>query len=148
MKRMVIAAIATAALTGASLTPAPVRASDDLGRFIAGAAALFILGAAISQANQPPAQPPAHARPQPHRPHPPARPHRPHQPVAIPARCAVTATIRGRSEPFYRERCIRNAGITVPLPRRCAATIQGAQGTRILYSASCLREAGFRVAHR
>lgn len=144
MKRMLIATVAAAALVLTGFTARPAHAGDELVRFLAGAAALFIIGNAIAEG----------ARAQPEKAGPPHRRGRPHQggqpgrAITLPAHCSVTAATRGRTETFYRAQCLRNAGISTPLPRRCETTLSGPHGQRVVYSAQCLREAGFRLATR
>ncbi len=140
--RPVAPVLAVIAVAVAGLAPAPARASDDLGRILAGAAGIAILYGILqserrSRAHAAPA--PAHK----HRGH--AVPHR--RPAVLPARCAVELRGRGqRSDMLYRARCMAQAGVDLRrLPQRCAVAVRGQHRERTAYSGACLARAGWQA---
>lgn len=155
-------AISTA-LIGASAAPA--RAGDDTAKFLAGLAALAIIGAAIENNRDrddhvihqrkvivppPPHRPSVHnkdryshhdGRPGGYRPTPPARPQ-----VNVPGFCLQSYPGRGT---LLNGSCIRQTTQSRALPQACAIGIdRGRDRGTIAYEPACLRQHGYRVSQR
>ncbi len=112
------------ALAGLSATTPPARASDsdDLVRFLLGAAAFAIIVRAIDE----------------------TRPPRYIAPTILPNACLATLRVRGREVDVYDEACLRRAGYRA-LPRQCEVRYRGPQTFRLGFEARCLYRAGYRA---
>ncbi|MCR9127859.1 MAG: hypothetical protein NXH82_17315 [Rhodobacteraceae bacterium] len=160
MFRYLTAACSGLAFMLAGVAAGPAHAgNDDLARFLAGAAALAILGAAVRDSR---ADPVTRHAPQPHvRPlQPPVRAHRPHaQPApralprdvaryALPANCLRSFDTHRGTVRLFPQRCLwRNSVQVGALPQDCARSIQTRQGPRHGYAPRCLRQYGYRLAN-
>lgn len=160
--RSFIAVIVAAALAVTGLTGTPARAgNDDVAKWIAGAVALGLLGAAISEENKRDRrrdqavtrhQPKAfgHAGQAPRfyghtgntRSHVVKRADR----RLLPRSCRVRLrTARGDIPGFGRRCLLRSYAHFNALPHACARRADGHRG-RVIYAAPCLRRHGFGVA--
>ncbi len=130
------------ALAGMTAAAAPARANDDVAKLLFGAATLFIIGKAISDANAQQNRPPvAQGHGRPYSPgYGQGGQHRP-RPAVLPARCEIRI---GRGQSYYGERCLQREGYNGRLPQQCATQIRTDRGTRIAYEATCLQNAANR----
>ncbi len=119
--QMILLAVAVA-LAGLAASTAPARASDDLVRFLLGAAALAVIVGAVDDRHR--------ARHLGHR--------------VLPDSCKETARVRGRSIDIYHARCLRRAGYH-SLPQHCHVDLRTHHGRRAGYVAHCLHQAGYRA---
>lgn len=120
--------LAAAALaTVAALAPAaPARAqdSDDLVRFLLGAAAVAVIVRAIDSNSRPEFI----------------------SPYVLPDACLETVRLDGRQVDVYNGRCLSRAGYS-GLPDRCAVDFRTNRGSRVGYEARCLYRAGYQSDH-
>lgn len=122
-----LAAIAIAVATvGVTAKPARADTTDDLFRFLLGAAAIAVLVSAYHERS--------------------TRPDRRYTARTLPDHCIETVRVRGRLIDVYNARCLRQAGMT-RLPAYCERTISTDRGPRAVFSARCLYDAGY-VAER
>jgi len=113
---------AALALAGVLATPAPARAqSDDLIRFLLGAAAIAVIVRAIDD----------NAR------------GRYIDRWTLPDACLETVRVRGRTADVYHRGCLRRSGYR-NLPHRCEVTLRTHHGHRIGFEAGCMYRAGYR----
>lgn len=158
MHRKFIILILSAAIAVAGLTAAPARAGDDAAKWIAGIAAVAIIGAAISenekkkkrrrnQASQyyydqyetPNYRRDPYARPLPRR----------VQRKILPNACRVRAETRNGHVRGFGQRCLQNNYNYVnSLPRDCAVRAKNRRGKykRVIYRQGCLKRYGYQVA--
>lgn len=122
MHMLILAASVALAGLASSATPARSADTDDLIRFLLGAAAVAVIIGAIDDR---------------HRPRYLGR-------WVLPASCKETARLRGRDVPVYNARCLRNAGYS-GLPQRCYVNLRTNWGHRGSYVARCLYNAGYRA---
>jgi hypothetical protein len=145
---------ASIALTGFSTAPARAN-NDDVAGFVAGLAALAIIGIAIneSQSNQKEkarkkskkkrqnaiairskkANARLHAK----------KAHR----KIVPAQCLRVLETRNGTRRGFGARCLNRFGkSTAALPQYCKSTIRSRGQVRTLYMARCLKNAGFRMS--
>lgn len=110
------------ALAGLASSAAPARSSDtdDLIRFLLGAAAVAVIIGAIDDRHSP----------------------RYISRRVLPDSCLETARIRGRNVAVYNARCLQRAGYR-SLPQRCYVDLRVHRGTRGSYVARCLYDAGY-----
>ncbi|SLN67271.1 hypothetical protein PSA7680_03549 [Pseudoruegeria aquimaris] len=141
-------AIATLIVTSFNATQARAADSDDIAKILLGATALFVIGSAISEANEAP-------RRKVERPGPSAHPYTPYrdQPrwkpgkgaAKLPGRCLQT--FRGKDGTYrgYSRWCLRqNYRYEAQLPRKCLNKVHTFKdGKRNVYEPSCLRRHGF-----
>jgi hypothetical protein len=123
MRRMtMILAAAALALAGALAAASPARAqsTDDLVRFLLGAAAIAIIVRAIDEGHRP-----AYAGDR-----------------VLPAACLETIRLQGRQIDLYHRGCLRRAGYR-GLPGHCEVSYRTAQGRRHGYEARCMQRAGY-----
>lgn len=122
--RRMTAVLAAAALALASALaasgPARAQSSDDLVRFLLGAAAIAIIVRAIDES---------------------------HTPVflgdrVLPDSCLETVRIQGREVDVYNRRCLQRAGYR-NLPERCEVSYRTANGRRHGFEARCMYRAGY-----
>lgn len=131
MKKQLIASTLAATLAITSISVTPARANDDVVKFLAGAAAIYIIGSAIANAqnqNQPVTVRPSTRRPA----------------NVLPQRCKVRVWKNGKKRNFYRKRCTQN-NVRRPgrLPQACLTSIHLPRGWRQAYRAGCLRRNGW-----
>ncbi|MEM8979508.1 MAG: hypothetical protein AAGD04_08485 [Pseudomonadota bacterium] len=154
-------------LLGVSLALGPgagsVEANDnDLGHFLAGLAALAIIGVAIDEAGDRErrkekalkakrVEPKVHYK-QPIQPNLHRRPDRPHKGKAanwklLPSRCVRHFGPIGFERRVFGARCLeRHFAHVAQLPSYCRTHVRAQNGRhRIAYDARCLRRAGFRM---
>lgn len=141
-------AAAAIALSGLAASATPARAGDDLVKFLAGATALVVIGAALSdrsdrRTHRRDWRGPRHEHRNP-------RGDYRGRPIVLPHHCAVEIDARNRArQVYYRERCLTQAGIqTWRLPRHCEATMRAHRRSETVYPAECLRREGFRVTDK
>lgn len=171
MHRKFITLIAASAIALTGFSAAPARADDDVGKFLAGLAALAILGAAIENnrdhdttvihrrqviIRQPPRPRHVHVHPprrevyvrpgrevHVYRPRPYQRVNRP----ALPGHCL--RQYRGQGT-LLSGACLRREGTVLrALPRACQIGIDRGHGAgRVAFEPGCLRQKGYRVTRR
>lgn len=123
LRRMtMILAAAAVALAGALATAAPARAqsTDDLVRFLLGAAALAIIVRAIDDNHSP-------------------------QYLGdrvLPGACLETVRLQGREVDVYNRNCLRRAGYR-NLPDWCEVSYRTANGRRHGFESRCMYRAGY-----
>ena len=158
MHRTFITSVVAAAIaiTGLSATPARAADGSDVARFLAGLAALAIVGAAIresrdrdkqvvSRRDVPFAPPPRqyHQGKLKPRPLPPGLARR----AVLPGQCLRSFDARHGQARLFGQRCLeknyRHAG---SLPQICAQRIRTKRGPRYGYDPRCLRQHGYRTA--
>lgn len=128
LRRMTLILTAAAlALAGALATAVPARAqsSDEVVRFLLGAAAVAIIIRGLDDSHRP-----AHAG---------------HG--RLPAGCLETILLQGRHVDVYNRGCLRRAGYH-DLPGWCEVSYRTAHGRRHGFEATCLREAGYAPGGR
>jgi len=141
------------ALTGFSTTP--VRADDsDVAKFIAGFAALAIIGAAIneSQSNKKVTvhkhynKPKVHHRPHVHHTYKPKPQPKPKMTKVVPARCLVHLNTRDGKRRGFGNGCLSKYSRHYKnLPRYCKSTVKSNGQWRTYFNAQCLQNAGWRM---
>lgn len=153
MYRKLIALVAVAALATAGQA-APARADTDLAKFLAGFAALAIIGSAINDHQQrdpvvvhrkqvikPQVVAPRKVTP---RPLPPAVSRH-----NLPAECIRVHQVNNRNLRLLGARCLRqNYRHSGALPQACQYQFTERGRTRTGYEPVCLRQRGFRIAGR
>lgn len=117
----VLAAAALAiAATLSSQGPARAQDTDDLVRFLLGAAAIAVIVRAIDDS------------------------HRPQfLGEVLPESCLETVRLQGRQIDVYNRNCLRRAGYR-NLPDRCEVSYRTAAGRRSGYEARCMYRSGYR----
>jgi len=144
LHRKFIAVILATAVAITGFSAAPARAdSDDIAKFIAGAAILGIIGAAINDSKEDRRYRP-HVTPTP-RPKPlPPRVRR----YDLPAKCLTSVRTRGRDLRLMGMRCLsRNYKHVRSLPNRCYVEVNNRKNSRG-YHPRCLRRNGYRLVRR
>ncbi len=143
-RKFIAAVIATAmAITGFSAAPARAD-SDDIAKFIAGAAILGIIGAAINDSKKDRRRPP-HVEPLPGPKPLPPRVRR----YDLPAQCLTSIRVRGKDRNLLGMRCLRrNYDYVRELPNRCYAEFDNRNQSRRGYRPGCLRKHGYRLVRR
>jgi hypothetical protein len=142
MSKKLIAMMLSASLALTSVTVTPARADDDVGKVLAGIAALLVIGAAVNKnkhrkENQNVTR---HVQPNTWAP---APKHRRHVKKA-PQRCLRNQwTHRGNRE-VYGARCMKRHANAQP-PNRCLRHAEVNQGPRRFYTKRCLRKNGWRA---
>lgn len=153
MRRKIIATTLAAALalTGAAATPAQAADDEDIARAIAGIAALFIIGRAISESRE---------RDRDRDPAPQVRRDRASDWTRdrlrehgfhrlLPRECFAVQETRRGPQPYFGKRCLqRHYRWADRLPARCEIRIEGYRHDRVGYSPRCLRHAGYRMDRR
>jgi len=146
MTRRLIAAVLATAMTFTSFAATPVRAADsgEIGRFLLGAGALFIIGSALANQNR-------HDQGYVSRPHV-YEPHRPgarppgklHRKNVVPAKCLrVNHSGQGPRRFFDRYCLSRHMRHANRLPDSCLRHMWVQRQPRSVYAAPCLRSHGF-----
>lgn len=165
--RTFIAAILAAALAITGMTSAPARAgNDDIAKWIAGAAALAIIGAAIADANDRDDRvvtrnttrtfddnPKNWHRQEKARGYGQGHGHGHgnfrNQRFALPGKCLANAETRhGNVRGFDRSCLMRNYQYVNSLPNECAVRARGEHRGRVVYHGRCLRQYGYEMASR
>ena len=143
--RKFIAVILAAAVAITGFSTAPARAdSDDIAKFIAGAAILGIIGAAINDRRDDRRERP-HVDPKPHPKPLPPRVRR----YDLPAKCLTNIRVRGKDRRLLGMRCLnRNYDFVRKLPNRCYAELENRHKSRRGYRPGCLRKHGYRLVRR
>jgi len=115
-------AIGSLILTGMIATAAPARAqnSEDIVRFLLGAAAVAVIIRAIDDNHRP-----TYIAPR-----------------VLPDSCLETARVDRRMVEIYNARCLSRAGYH-SLPQRCEVNLRTDRGRRTGYEAQCLYRAGY-----
>lgn len=172
MHRTFIAFVLSSAVAVTGLTAAPAHAgNDDVAKWIAGAAALAIIGAAIVDHNKNDKSQPnhgytpgyGHGHNNQHTPyynndqghaggatvHAP-KPHH-YNSRALPRSCRVTKTVVGREIKAFSRHCLKRNNVDVrTMPRDCAIKLQDRETgkRRVIYAQGCLRKKGYTLARR
>lgn len=149
MHRKFIALIIATAVAVTGLSAAPARADEnDLVKFLAGFAALAIIGSAIHNRDRDDAPvthyvtPPKH--PIPPRPLPPQV-----SKLQLPQQCLHTYSVHNKPRRLFGARCLkRTYSYNNSLPRACQFQFRHGNETRTGYEPVCLRERGYRTARR
>ena len=150
--RTFIAAILAAALAITGMTSVPARAGDDdIAKWIAGVAALAIIGAAIADKNKKDDrvvtrnqgygynQGHGHGHGK----------HQNKQRFFLPGQCMANAQTRSGHVRGYDRQCLlKNYAHFNSLPHDCAVRAWGEHRGRVLYHGRCLQQYGYRVAGR
>jgi len=159
MHRKFIALILSAATAVATLSPAPARANEDIGKVLAGLAALAIIGAALNDARDD-TPPVVHRHRYPYPTGPVVRPHdRRPAPVSprplpsgvtrydLPQQCLRKFdAYRGNTRLFGLNCLQRNYRHVNQLPYACRVQFGNGRQGHVGYEPVCLRERGYRVA--
>lgn len=165
MHRKFIALVLSSSLAVTSLTAQPVKA-DDTAEWIAGAAALAIIGLAIADANKKPKvtynQPVTHGHGHGHTPHVQNYTnghagntviHSPkpryHNPKVLPRGCRVNENLHGQVIRGLGKHCLKRAGVNVhALPAHCEVKVRNSHNgkRKIIYGGRCLRQNGYTLA--
>jgi len=138
MHRTFIALILSAAVAVTSLNAQPAHAGDDdVAKWIAGLAALAVIGVAINENKK--------KKRKKRR----VTPVQPHNPYLLPATCRTNQKVQGYKVNGFQRGCLRRNQVNVrALPQDCAIKYwdRKRQKNRVIYSGRCLREYGYRVA--
>jgi hypothetical protein len=146
MYRKFITFIVASAIAVTGLTAQPVQAgNDDVAKWIAGLAALAIIGAAVADNNRSKSKPVYSHAPQPTYNHVP-KPRHSH--LLLPAQCRVSENVHGQKIRGFSRHCLRRNNINVQnLPRDCAVKLRDRQGkNKIIYGGRCLQGHGYKLA--
>lgn len=157
MHRKFIALVLSGSLAVTSLTAQPVKA-DDTAEWIAGAAALAIIGLAISEANKDPK--PTYNYGHTYTPHSYQGTHghagpsvtyapKPRHHKVLPRQCRRVEHLQGHVIRGLGKRCLKRQGVNVhALPGHCAIKVRNAEtGKRkVIYGGRCLRQHGYTLA--
>ena len=129
LKLLVSAGIVAFAGLATTAAPAPAQTSDELIRFLLGAAAVAVVVRAIDS----PASASRNSR---------ARPAR----GVLPEACMERVRLHRRTVDVYHTGCLGWYGID-RLPRRCETHIRTDRGMRSYHLAQCLHESGWRAQY-
>ncbi|MEL0438474.1 hypothetical protein [Phycobacter sp. K97] len=147
--RKFITLVLSLSLAVTGFSAAPARADEDVLKFIAGAALLGILGAAINDARHDRRANPSVVTP-PRPPHPGPRPLPPH--VAkydLPAQCVRYFPRYSNTRTLLGQKCLRkNYQYMHSLPQSCRVTFWNGQRNRAGYKPRCLQRKGYRLVQR
>ena len=149
MHRTFIALVLSAALAVTGLSANTAQAGDRTTEWIAGAAALAIIGLAIHEESKKKkrkraAQQYYYNNTHTHQP----KPYVPHHKV-LPRQCRVKEYIHGNKFRGLSRKCLKRNHVNVQaLPRSCAVKIhdQHTGQRRIVYGGRCLRQQGYTLA--
>lgn len=158
MHRKFIALILAAATAVSTLSAAPARADEDIGKVLAGLAALAIIGAALNDArdDNPPV---VHRRSHPYPGNSVGRPYERRSPVVNPRPLPQRVTrndlpqqclrrfegYRGNTRLFGLNCLQRNYRHVNQLPYACRVQVGNGRQGNVGYEPVCLRERGYRV---
>ena len=140
MTRKLTASVLALSLVFSGVTVAPANAgnNDDVGRFIAGAITLFIIGKALEQSNRRPAvsRAPSHT----------PQPQRPAFNGYVPNECFFTMRTPQGRRGVYGKVCVEEVMYRPErLPAVCLDRVPVRYGRKALvYDAQCLRGRGFK----
>lgn len=164
MKKTFTASLLAFSIAITSITAVPAQASsdEDIAKFLAGAAALFILGKAIENNKAPKKQKKKKRKVKPKKtyqqqPHVSRNQHRRHRirksPMhhVVPAECGFPIkTRRGNYREVFGEHCLeKNMRLARLLPAACEENVRIRHGRRAdVYDGRCLRKFGYRVEAR
>lgn len=151
--RSLIAIIVAGAMAVTGMSGTPARAgNDDIGKWIAGAVALGIIGAVIAEDRKRDRRRDQivtrnNAKTHVHRHNSHGKHHaKTDRRRVLPASCAFRLrTQRGEYHGFGQRCLLRNYAHFNALPHQCAHRPKGGQG-RVVYGRDCLRNHGYRVA--
>lgn len=162
MTRKLIAMTLAGALafTGFSAAPAKALTEEELGQLLGGALTLFILGKALSDANDDKDKDKYNKhsgrkyydsdrvyRIDPPRKNPPARHHVRRK--LLPDQCLRINTASEGPRRYFGKPCLRrNYDYVKSLPERCEIKVRTDRGLRRGYAARCLRREGYMLASR
>lgn len=136
-KKFITFIVASAmAITGVMSQPAQAG-DDDIAKWIAGLAALAIIGAAVADNNRSKSKPAYTQTPQ------------PRQNNLLPARCRINENIHGQKIQGLSRQCLRRSNVNVQsLPRECAVKLRNRHQGRdeVIYGGRCLKSHGYRLA--
>lgn len=158
MHRKFIAFVLSAAMAVTALTTGPVRADEeDIAKWIAGAAALAIIGAAIADANKD-RKTPAYNYNQGY-----GHNNYGHDPKygsshsnypkhkTLPRQCRVQSVRHGQPVRGFSARCLKRKHVDLrTMPRDCAVRVWDSATSRrdVVFQGQCLRRYGYQVAQR
>lgn len=159
------------AITGFSARAAQAGNNDDVAKWIAGLAALAIIGAAVSERNDNKKSRPPHSYG--HK-HPHADPYhrgaqghanrqknrhqdkqkrygkqQHHNPYALPGKCRTKTRLQGHTLRGFSAGCLQRNNVNVhALPRDCAVRFRDRSHNQpvTLFTESCLNQRGYRIA--
>jgi len=135
MTRHLIGAVLAASLALTNFTAAPARAADtgEIGRFLLGAGALFIIGSALSNNSSGHVERRSPPRPGVH----------PHPRRVLPGYCVTHVRTHNGPRRVLGRHCLRrHAGF---VPNVCRWVVHGHNGSRVVYGARCLTRHGYRI---
>jgi hypothetical protein len=155
MHRKFIALVLSAALAVTGLSAVPARA-DDTEKWIAGAAALAIIGLAIHEESKKNRKRQAqqqyyynnshgHAGPNIYQP----KPQYYTNPKLLPQQCKVTRALHGQKIRGLARGCLKRNSVNVnALPQHCEIKIPNLNNGKrqVIYGGRCLRDQGYRLA--
>lgn len=152
MTKKILAMVLSTSLALTSITVTPARADDDVGKVLAGLAALLVIGAAVNKnkhrreqqettrqttthtwSPQPKYKEPKHTKPKRHA-----------RTKAAPQRCLRNQWTHRGNRQVYGARCM-NRHAEAQLPLRCLREAEVNQGPRRFYTKRCLRKNGWRA---
>ncbi len=147
-----IAVILALSIGVTGFSTAPARAGDDVGKFIAGAVVLGLVGAAINEARKDEKR---RHKPQTHYHNNHNNGHRPRPlpaPVArydLPSQCVKIVPQYSHSRTVVSHRCLkRNYGHVQSLPSKCGISVRAGDRHRKAYKTRCLQNHGYRLVSR
>lgn len=145
-RKFIALIIATAtAITLTSVSAAPVAADErDIGKILAGLAALAFIGAAIERNRDDDRPTTSYHKPVKPRPLPPQVSRN-----RLPDHCLSTFKVGHSKRRLFGKRCLNNSyRYTSSLPYACQFQFRDGRETRTGYEPRCLRERGYRFARR
>lgn len=140
MHRQFIALVLSGSLALTGLSTQAAKA-DDTAEWIAGAAALAIIGLAIADANKKP-KPSYNPTPYTYAPS-------PNYHKILPRQCRTRANMQGHVIRGLGKRCLKRAGVNVhALPGHCEVRVRDPYNgkRKIIYGGRCLRQNGYELA--
>jgi len=133
---------ATIALTTVSTAPARAADNGEIGRFLLGAGALFIIGNSIANSNKNRGHVVTRTSPPP-REHVVVKPRKKYVPVS----CLRHNRYDQGPKRYFGKRCLRNNMAKVHrLPGNCLRQVWTKHGHRTVYGARCLRKHGWKFS--
>ncbi len=148
---------AAIAITSVGVTPARADNSDQIVKFLAGAATLYLIGSAIEDARddrddrKPSKQHYFNERDQRHNGYGYGQQGRWNRgPAPLPSACLLGSDRRShRGEAVFSARCLNNRYDRADrLPQNCVTRVRTDRGPRTVYRAQCLSRYGFQTARR
>ncbi|MFK7939357.1 MAG: hypothetical protein AB8B82_08265 [Roseovarius sp.] len=147
MHRTFIALVLSAAVAVTGFSAAPARA-DDTEKWIAGAAALAIIGLAINQESKKKRKRKAQQQYY-YNNHGYTAPTVYHNPRLLPAKCKVVRNLQGHKVRGLARGCLKRHNVNVQaLPQHCKIKIRDPQTNkkRVIFGGRCLRNQGYSLA--